>query len=162
MRNEGGYILGASGFVDNLNITELLDDDLDSVYYMVRFNSIYDDSSDSEPVLVVLQNTQPEALAGFIRDITYTIDTLTGASLSATYGWSRSNIPDFENYVVYENTDLDTSTAAPVYFEYNQDVLGYQINKGNVDTLEVYYYWLKVFDLGGRSSEYSQPDSVFR
>ena len=48
------------------------------------------------------------------------------------------------------------------FYEYNQEILGYQINKSNVDTLEVYYYWLKMYDLGGQSSEYSMPDSIYR
>ncbi|MCP4581254.1 MAG: fibronectin type III domain-containing protein [candidate division Zixibacteria bacterium] len=151
-----------SAYTDVINITDLPDDTPDSVYYKVRFYSVYNDSSDSEPILIVLRNTQPEALSGFIRDISYVIDTLTGIDLFATLGWSMGDIPDFESYVIYEGTDLDTNQAAPVFFEYNQEVLSYQINKSNVDTLEVYYYWLKMFDLGGQSSEFSMPDSIYR
>jgi len=151
-----------TAYTDTLDIINLPDDTPDSVYYKMRFYSVYDDSADSELILVILQNTQPDVLSGFIRDISYTIDTLTGVDLTATYGWSMGDVPDFDHYVIFEGTDLDTSQAAPVFFEYDQEVLSYQIQKSNVDTLEVYYYWLKMFDLGGQSSEFSMPDSIYR
>jgi len=150
-----------TSYSDNLNLTDLPDETPDSVYYMLRFYSVYDDSADSEPVLAVLRNNRPPTLFSFINGINYDIDTLTGVDLTATFGWSRSEIQDFADYVIYENTSLDTVTAVPIFFEYEQGLLSYGINKNNVDTLDVYYYWLKVFDLGGQSSGFSAPDSVY-
>ena len=150
-----------STYTDDINVNDLPDNTPDSVHYMIRFYSVYDDSSDSNPVLVRLINNQPATLNGFIRNISYDIDTLTGVDLSAVFGWERSNITDFDHYLVYENTALDTTTADPVYYIYDQSTLAYDINKNNVDTLEVYYYWVKVLDSGGQSSQFSQPDSVY-
>jgi len=150
-----------TSYSDNLNLTDLPDETPDSIYYMLRFYSVYDDSADSDPVLAVLRNNRPPTLFSFINDINYDIDTLTGIDVTATFGWSRSEIHDFAHYVIYENTSLDTITAVPIYFEYEQGLLSYGINKNNVDTLDVYYYWLKVFDLGGQASGFSAPDSVY-
>jgi hypothetical protein len=150
-----------STYTDNLNIDNLPDSTPDSVYYMIRFYSVYNDSSDSDPVLVRLINNGPPTLNGFIRNISYDIDTLTGVDMSAVFGWERSNIIDHDHYVVYENTTLDTTTADPVFYIYEQSTLSYDINKNNVDTLEVFYYWVKVLDSGGQSSRFSQPDSVY-
>lgn len=150
-------------YTDNLNLTDLSSDTLVSVYYMVRFVSIYDDSSDSAPVEVRLVNRQPPQLSLFVSSINYDTDTTTGlTNLQASLGWSRSTIPDFDHYILYENTSQDTSTAGEISFYYDQAALTHNINKNNVDTLAVYYYWVKVFDLGGRSSQFSAPDSVFR
>jgi len=155
------YDEAQTSYTDNLSLTDLPDNTPDSIYYMLRFYSVYDDSADSQPVLAVLFNNQPPTLFSFINDINYDIDTLAGVDVTATFGWSRSEIPDFANYVVYENTSADTTTAVPIYFEYEQGLLSYGLNKNNIDTLDVYYYWLKVFDLGGQSSGFSAPDSVY-
>ncbi len=148
-------------FIDNINITDLTDSTPDSVYYMLRFYSIYGDSSDSDTILVILQNTQPSSVICFIRDIVYELNDLGNIDLSATIGWSRSNIPDFWHYVVYENTALDTTGAVPIGYVYDNQTLSFDIIKNNVDTLTVYYYWLKVFDIGGQVSEFSLPDSIY-
>ncbi len=150
-----------TSYSDDLNLTDLPDETPDSVYYMLRLYSVYDDSADSQPVLAVLRNNRPPTLFSFISGINYDIDTLTGTDVTAAFGWSRSEIHDFADYVIYENTSLDTITAVPIFFEYEQGSLSYGINKNNIDTLDVYYYWLKVFDLGGQSSGFSAPDSVY-
>lgn len=148
-------------FVDNINITDLTDSTPDSVYYMLRFYSVYDDSSDSDTILVILQNTQPASVIGFVQDIIYELNDLGNIDLSALVGWSRSNIPDFWHYIVYENTALDSTGADPIAYIYDNQTLSFDIIKSNVDTLIVYYYWLKVFDIGGQVSEYSLPDSIY-
>jgi len=155
------YDAATSSYTDEINITDMPASIPDSVYYMVRFYSSYQDSSDSDVILVTLLNNQPSILAGFIRDIVYDIDTLGNISAEASYGWGRSEITDFSYYVAYENTSLDSTTADPIYYSYDQSTLSLDINKSNVDTTEVYYYWVKVFDLGGRSSRYSAPDSLY-
>lgn len=155
------YDISETSYEDELDIDEILDDNPITVSYKVRFYSIYDDSSDSEVINISLINYQPPAVNSFIHDITYTLDTLTNIDLSATFGWQRSDIVDFEAYVVYENTTLNSASADPVYYSYDQSDLSYSISKVNVDTTRVYYYWVKVNDLGGRESDFSAPDSVY-
>jgi hypothetical protein len=154
------YITQTS-FVDSINLTDLPDSIPDTVYYMLRFYSIYGDSSDSDTIAVILQNNRPVPVVCFIRDIVYELNDLGNIDLSAIVGWSRSGIPDFWHYVVYENTDLDSADANPVAYIYNDQTLSFDISKSNVDTLTVYYYWLKVFDVGGQASEFSLPDSIY-
>lgn len=150
-------------YTDNLDLTDLPDDNPITVYYLVRFLSVYDDSSDSGPIGITLVNHQPPLLSLFVSGINYDIDTTTGiANLQATVGWSRSEIPDFDHYILYESVDPDTTTAGQISFIYDQEELTRNVSKNDVDTLEVYYYWVKVFDLGDRESQFSPPDSVYR
>ncbi len=155
------YNIEETSYSDGIAIDELLDDTPVTVSYMIRFYSLYDDSSDSNPINVSLVNNQPPTIASFIRDINYDIDTLSGIDMDATFGWQRSDIIDFESYVIYENTVLNSGSANPVYYSYDQSTLSYSLSKNNVDTTQVYYYWLKIVDLGGRESAFSQPDSVY-
>jgi hypothetical protein len=148
-------------YTDNLNIMDFPVDSPELVFYKVRFYSVYQDSSDSDVIQVTLVNNRPPTLAAFVHDINYDIDTLTGVDLQATFGWERSDIIDYDSYVVYEGTSMDTSEADPVFYSYDQGTLAYDINKTNVDSLEVYYYWVRVFDLGGAASQFSAPDSVY-
>lgn len=155
------FDIGQTIYIDNLNITDLPDNTPESINYMVRFYSVYDDSADSDIIEVTLINNEPPVLSTFISDINYDIDTLAGSDMQAVFGWQRSGIIDFGSYVIYENIALDTSSADIVFYSYEQNNLTYDIVKNNVDTLTVYYYWLKVFDLGGQSSGFSEPDSVY-
>lgn len=150
-----------TSFIDNINLIDLPDFIPDTVYYMLRFYSIYGDSSDSDTIMVILQNNRPAPVTCFVRDIVYELNDLGNIDLSAVVGWSRSEIPDFWHYVVYENTVLDSANANPVTYIYDNQTLSSDINKSNVDTLTVYYYWLKVFDIGGQASEFSLPDSIY-
>jgi len=129
---------------------------------MVRFYSEYNDSSDSDTILVTLENIQPPAVSCFIGDVTYDSNDAGGFDFQAALEWSRSEIPDFQYYVVYENTSSDTITAGPVSYLYDIGDLMYSINK-SIDSLDAsyaYYYWLKVFDQGGLNSGFSSPDSI--
>jgi hypothetical protein len=155
------YNISQTSFTDNINLTDLPDSIPDTVYYMLRFYSVYGDSSDSDTITVILQNNRPVAVICFVRDIVYELNDLGNMDLSAVIGWSRSEIPDFWHYVIYENTDLDSADANPVGYIYDNQTLSFDINKSNVDTLTVYYYWLKVFDIGGQASEFSLPDSIY-
>jgi len=151
-----------TSYTDDINISDLPSGAIDSVYYMVRFYSEYDDSSDSDTILVTLENIQPPAVSCFVGDVAYDSNDAGGFDLQATLGWSRSEIPDFQYYVVYENTSSDTITAGPVSYLYDIGDLMYSINK-SIDSLDAsyaYYYWLKVFDQGGLNSGFSSPDSI--
>ena len=156
------YDAGTVTYSDNITIDDLPDNTPETISYKIRFYSTYDDSSDSDVIQATLVNNQPPTLSSFIRDISYDVDTASGDSnMSASFGWQRSRIVDFDSYVVYESMSLDTTTADPVFYIYDQSTLSYSINKNNVDTVEVYYYWLKIIDLGGQESDFSAPDSVY-
>jgi len=151
-----------TSYTDNIDISDLSAGTIDSVYYMVRFYSVYDDSSDSDTILVMLENILPPVVSCFIGEVTYDSNDAGGFDLQAVLGWSRSEIPDFQYYVVYENTMADTITASPVSYLYDIEDLMFSINK-SIDSLDAsyaYYYWLKVFDQGGLNSEFSLPDSI--
>lgn len=150
-------------FTDSLALTNLPDTTTQPIYYMVRFVSVFGDSSDSDTIRVNLKNTQPPAVSCFVSNVSYVRDTIQHVTnLTASLGWSRSEITDFANYVLYENTAPVSGTAHPISFEYDRSVLSYDIVKNNVDTTRVFYYWLKVSDLGGQSSQFSAPDSIRR
>lgn len=150
-------------YMDSIGLINLPDTITQPVYYMVRFISVYGDSSDSDTIRVNLKNTQPSVISCFVSNISYARDSVGHVTnLTATLGWSRSEIIDFANYVLYENTVPSSSSARPISFIYDRGELSYDIVKNNVDTTMVFYYWLKVFDLGGQSSQFSAPDSIRR
>lgn len=152
-----------SSYTDSIGLANLPDTTTQPVYYMVRFISVYGDSSDSDTIRVNLKNIQPPILSCFISNVSYVRDTVQHVTnLTATLGWSRSEILDFSNYVLYENTTPVTGTAHPISYKYDRNELSYDIVKNNVDTTRVFYYWLKVFDQGGQSSQFSAPDSIRR
>ncbi|MCD6161177.1 MAG: fibronectin type III domain-containing protein [candidate division Zixibacteria bacterium] len=144
-------------YIDSIGLNDLPDDAIDSVYYMLRFYSSYDDSSDSDTILVALENTQPPSVSCFISDVSYDssdVDTLL-LDLTAVIGWSASEIPDFSYYVVYEYSDDDSLASTPIAYVYDISSLSYAINKNGVSSGNEFYYWLRVFDRGGRISSYS-------
>jgi hypothetical protein len=154
--------IGTTAYTDSTHLLSLPDTTPVSMYYMVRFYSTFDDSTDSDTIRVILRNQPPSTISCFVSSVSYTIDSAGIANLTATVGWSRSEIPDFSNYVLYESTSPNNTNARPMAYVYERATLSQQINKSNVDTTAVYHYWLKVFDLGGQSSAYSQPDSIYR
>ena len=149
-----------TSYDDNIELDDLPDSLPDSVYYMLRLVTLYGDTSDSDTMLVVLQNTQPPAVSCFVSDVSYDSNEVGGVDLTATLRWSRSDIRDFDYYAVYENSALDSTTAAPVSYAYDSQTTEMPIVKANVDLADVYYYWLKVKDLGGQVSSFSAPDST--
>jgi|GEM_PF-2454078 hypothetical protein len=152
-----------TSYTDSIGLTNLPDTITQPIYYMVRFISTYGDSSDSDTIRVNLKNTQPPTISCFINNINYVRDTVQHVTnLTATLGWSRSEIPDFADYMVFENTSPSSGSARPVSFIYDRGSLSYDIVKNNVDTTLVFYYWLKVRDLGGQQSQFSAPDSIRR
>jgi len=142
-------------FIDSIGISNLPDDAIDSVYYMVRFYSNFDDSSDSDTILVALENTQPQSVSCFVSDASYDSSDVGDFDLTAVIGWSASEIPDFSYYVVYENTVDDSLASNPVAYVYDINSLSYTFNKDGVSSGNNFYYWLRVFDQGGRISSYS-------
>jgi len=128
------------GHIDNINLNDLPDSAPDSVYYMIRFFSIYDDSSDSDTILVILQNNQPPPVSCFIGDVVYDSNDVGGMDLQAVLNWSKSDIPDFYSYVVFESTSLDTTTAGQVAYIYDKETLSYNISKVNVESTDVFYF----------------------
>jgi hypothetical protein len=150
-------------YLDSIGLSNLPDTTTQSVYYMVRFLSAYGDSSDSDTIRVNLKNTQPTAISCFVSNVNYVPDSAHHVTnMTATLGWSRSEISDFTSYIVYENTSPTSGTAHPVSYIYDRTDLSHDIVKNNVDTTRVFYYWLKVSDQGGQSSQFSAPDSVKR
>lgn len=149
-----------TSYDDHIELDDLPDSLPDSVFYMFRLVTIYGDTSDSDTMLVVLQNTQPPAVSCFVGDVSYDSNEVGGVDLTATLRWSRSDIRDFDYYTVYENSALDSTTAAPISYIYDSQTTEMPIVKANVDLADVYYYWLKVKDLGGQVSSFSAPDST--
>jgi hypothetical protein len=144
-----------TGYTDNIDLTDLPDNNPDTIHYMVRFYSIYDDSSDSDTIQVVLRNNQPPTVSCFIAEIDF--DTTAGGDTTflAEIGWSRSEIPDFSYYVLYESTTGDTTSASPIAYSYEIGNLSHTVRKYNVTPGASFYYRVKVFDLGGRASDFS-------
>ncbi len=148
-------------FTDSLNLGALPTSTPVELFYMVRFYSEWGDSSDSDTITVSLRNTQPAAITCFVSGAAFQPDTATGwFNLTATIGWSRSDIPDFSHYVLYENTAPSSATSRPVAFVYDSGTTSFELTRNNVDSTTVFYYWMRVFDLGGQNSAYSQPDSI--
>jgi len=155
--------IATTSFIDSVSLVSLPDTISRQIYYMIRFYSTFDDSSDSDTIRVSLRNNQPPAINCFVSNVSYNTDTTHHiTNMSATLGWSRSEITDFSHYVVYESTSPSSGTARPTAYLYDRATLSFAIAKNNVDTLAVFHYWLKVFDQGGQSSAFSQPDSVRR
>jgi hypothetical protein len=148
-------------FIDSTRILSLPDTNPVSIYYMVRFRSTFDDSTNSDTIRVTLRNLQPLTISCFVSGINYTFDTTGVASVTAAVGWSRSEVTDFSHYVLYEGTSPSSNNARPAAYIYDAATLNQQISKNNTDTTTVYHYWLKVFDRGGQSSAFSQPDSIY-
>jgi hypothetical protein len=150
-------------YLDSIGLNNLPDTTTQSIYYMVRFLSTYGDSSDSDTIRVNLKNTPPLAVSCFVGNVNYVPDSVHHVTnMTATLGWSRSEISDFASYVVYENTSPASGSSHPISFIYDRADLNHDIVKNNVDTTRVFYYWLKVFDQGGQSSQFSAPDSIRR
>jgi len=152
--------IAQNSYDDNIGLDDLPSSVPDSVFYMLRLVTIYGDTSDSDTILAILQNTQPPAVSCFVGDVSYDSNDVGGIDLSATVRWSRSDIRDFAFYTVYENSALDSLTAAPIAYIYDSQTTETAITRINVDMADVYYYWLKVTDLGGQVSPFSAPDST--
>jgi len=148
-------------FNDSLNLGALPNSTPVNISYMVRFYSEWGDSSDSDTITVSLRNTQPGAITCYVSHASFQQDTTTGRfNLEAAIGWSRSAIPDFSHYVLYENTAPNSATSRPIAFVYDSESTSVELTRNNIDSTTVFYYWMRVFDQGGQSSAYSQPDSI--
>jgi len=152
-------------YFDTLAIDYLPEGVIDSVYYAIRFYSNYDDSTDSDTILVTLSNDIPATVSAYIGNVTYESNEGGGLDMTAILGWSQSSIPDFSNYIVFENTVDNSASANPISYEYNQNNLTYTLLKtfeqSDIDSLDYeYFYWLKVIDTGGLESDYSESVQI--
>jgi len=152
--------LDQTSHLDSLGLRDFSDGQDRLAYYMIRLYSIYGDSSDSDTIQVVLRNNEPPTVSCFLDNVTYDSSAFGGIDITAVLTWSRSTDPDFFHYVVYENTQPDSATALPIYFSYAADSVAYAIYRHADGPVYSWHYWLKVFDLGGRASPFSQPVSI--